>query len=164
MANWGSTTGVWGSPAMVSRLSGIREGRKNRAFSSAFLRAPCTANSRDCSQAARKPGGRTADIKMRDKKISRSPIFLSLYFSVSSSGLIAAPPRCGPCGFAPSDFGLLSVFGLRISALNWTWTEVRTFPVRQVLPGTHLVKMDVTLNPIEVRAFGVDRVVVKPQD
>ena len=38
------------------------------------------------------------------------------------------------------------------------------FPVHQVLPAGHSVKMDVTLDPINVRPFGVDRVVVKPQD
>jgi len=38
------------------------------------------------------------------------------------------------------------------------------FPVRQVLPAAHAMEMDVPFYPIKVRALGVDRVVVKPQD
>jgi len=57
-------------------------------------------NSRDCSQAARKPNGRSADRKMRDIKINRHPIFLSRYFSVSCSGLVAALPRWVSCAFS----------------------------------------------------------------
>jgi hypothetical protein len=38
------------------------------------------------------------------------------------------------------------------------------FPIHQVLPAAHLVTMDVALDSIKVRPFGVDRVVVKPQD
>jgi hypothetical protein len=37
-------------------------------------------------------------------------------------------------------------------------------PVHPVLTAARLVKMDVMFNPTELRAFDVDRVVVKPQD
>ena len=36
--------------------------------------------------------------------------------------------------------------------------------VRQVFPAAHLVEMHLALNPIDVRALGMDRVMVEPQD
>ena len=38
------------------------------------------------------------------------------------------------------------------------------FPIRQVLPAAHVMEINVPLNPINVRALGMDRVMVKPQD
>jgi hypothetical protein len=38
------------------------------------------------------------------------------------------------------------------------------FAVRQILPGAHAVKTDVSLNPIKTRVLGVDRVAVESQD
>ena len=37
-------------------------------------------------------------------------------------------------------------------------------PLPQVLPAAYVVKMNVALNPINVRALGMDRVMVKPQN
>ena len=37
-------------------------------------------------------------------------------------------------------------------------------PFRQVLPRAHPMKLDVALYPINIRALGMNRVVVEPQD
>ena len=38
------------------------------------------------------------------------------------------------------------------------------FPLRQVLPAAHMVKMDIALDPVNIRPLRMDRVVAKAQD